>query len=132
MACTTHSNNITFQGLTPTVLSLMKGKEFGSATEANKRGILLQLIEGFDSLNPFINSRLILQALLYQFQYVFETSTGSPPIRTQDHHIEFQEGSKLVCVQLYRYQLKLKNYFRRCLAKELFVLVKVQFLLSFS
>lgn len=71
MAFTIHSSDITLQGLTPTTLSLMEGKEFRSVAETNKKGIVLQLIEGPDSLNSSIDSHPKLQALLDQFQSFF-------------------------------------------------------------
>lgn len=90
MIFTIHNSNITLQGLTPMSMSLVLSEDFGRAAKIDKRGIVLQLFEGFDSLNPSINCHPQIQAILHQFQVFFESPTSLSPIRTQDHHIEFK------------------------------------------
>lgn len=75
---------------------------FRRPAKTNKKGIVLQLIEGSDSLEPSIYCHPQIQALLDKFQVVFESPTGLPPIRIQDGHIELK-GFKPICVRPYRY-----------------------------
>lgn len=64
---------------------------------------MIQLLEGLDSVNPFIDSHPQLLSLLDQFHSIFYTPIGLPHIRNQDHNIDLQRGSKPICVRPYQY-----------------------------
>lgn len=58
---------------------------------------------GAPSLQFLADLQPDLAALLYKYQNVFETPSGLPPPRAQDHAIPLQAGSKPVKVRPYRY-----------------------------
>jgi len=55
---------------------------------------------------------------LQEFEHVFETPTGLPPLRGHEHPIILKEGAQPVCQRPYRYPFYQKNEIEK-IVKEL-------------
>lgn len=56
-----------------------------------------------------ITTPAIIQEVLDQYEDVFVEPSALPPVRSHDHHIELQDGSKPVTLRPYRYSHWQKN-----------------------
>ena len=100
-------HKVLLQGLTPSLgSSIVDCKQFFKASV--KKGLLLQ-ITSVEAV--VLEDRLPAEVdlLLQEFEHVFGTPTGLPPLRGHEHPIVLKEGAQPVCQRPYRYPFYQKN-----------------------
>ena len=82
-----------------------------------KKGLLLQ-IASVEVVVLKVRLPAKVEFSLQEFEHVFETPTGLPPLRGHEHPIVLKEGAQHVCQRSYRYPFHQKNKIKK-IVKEL-------------
>ena len=104
------------QGLTPSLgSSIVDCKQFFKAFV--KKGPLLQ-IASVEAVVSEVRLTAEVESFLQEFDHVFKTPIGLPPLRGHEHPIVLKEGAQFVCQRPYRYAFYQKNEIEK-IVKEL-------------
>jgi len=90
------------QGLIWAATSLEAEEEFPKKTEAEYKGIWLQLV-GSEATRPKRLQHPAITELLDEFNVIFQEPSGLPIPRSFDHKIPLTEGAQPTCVRPYWY-----------------------------
>ena len=86
--------------------------------EPMKRGLIFKIFYSISSADNAAQIPAQVVALLKEFEAVFATSVGLPPIRGHEHQIQLKEGAQAICQRPYRYPFYHKNEIEK-IVKEL-------------
>ena len=110
------SHKLLLQGLTPSLgSSIVDCKQFFKASV--KKGLSLQ-IASVEAVVLEVRLPTEVELLLQEFQHVFETPIGLPPLRGHEHPIVLKEGAQPMCQRPYRYPFYQKKEIEK-IVKEL-------------
>ena len=108
--CFTHGQKaVLLHGLKEAGSHIQEGNQF--LKEPVKRGLVLQIACNTtgNSTNQTTQVPTQVADLLLEFESVFATPMGLPPIRGHEHQIQLQEGAQAICQRPYRYPFYQKN-----------------------
>ena len=109
-------NSVLLHGLKRAGTHIQEGVHF--LKEPVKRGLILQISDSISLANNVAQVLAQVATLLKQFETVFATPVGLPPIRWHEHQIQLKEGVQAICQRPYRYPLYQKNEIEK-IVKEL-------------
>ena len=89
--------------------------------EPVKKGLILQISDSISSADNVAQVPAQVAALLKEFEAVFATPVGLPPIKGHKHQIHLKEGAQVICQRPYRYPFYQKNEIEKIVNELLFV-----------
>ena len=113
------NQQILLLGLSPSLGSSLMDCDQFFKIPINK-GLLLQIttIEGDV---PKAKVPTAVESLLQEFDHVFKTPIGLPPLRGHEHQITLKEGNQPVCQRPYRYLFYQKNEIKKIVKELIYV-----------
>ena len=86
--------------------------------EPVNRGLVLQISDSISPTEGAVQVPTQVTTLLEEFEVVFATPVGLPPIKRHEHQIQLKEGAQAICQRPYRYPFYQKNEIKK-IVKEL-------------